>query len=101
MNRGCRQSSWSSARSLWICLSTTVLSATWSTPPERVEDLLARDHPPGVGGKQVQQALLERGQVQLRRTGAHGALQDVDIEVAELDHRHERQRIAVRPAQER
>src|SRR5713226_6761340 len=68
-------------------------------PPQGDEDLLARDHSAGVGRQQVQQALLQRGQLLLRAASPHSAIQDVGLELAQPDHRRERERVAVRPAQ--
>src|SRR6266851_8870807 len=54
-------------------------------PPQRVEDLLARDHSAGVGRQQVQQAVLQRGQLLQRRASPHRGIKDVDLELAQSD----------------
>jgi hypothetical protein len=53
--------------------------------PQRVEDLLAGDHAPSVGRQQVEQALLQARQVQLRGSGVNAAFEDVDLELTDLD----------------
>src|SRR5260221_414033 len=49
----------------------------------------------------VEQALLERRQVQVACPGPHGPIEDVDLEVAELDHWRERDSFAIGPPEHR
>ncbi len=51
-------------------------SAMKSTPPERVESLVAGHHPAGIGGKEGEQILLQPTQVNDRRPGPHLTVQD-------------------------
>ena len=54
--------------------------------PERVEDLLACQHGPGVRGEEIQESLLERREVELvTRSGHHLAVEDIDLEVADRE----------------
>ena len=66
-------------------------------PPQRVEDLLAGDHAPGVGCQQIEQALLQAGQVQLRGVHSYSSLEDVYLELADLDVRAQTERSVCRP----
>ena len=63
------------------------------------EDLVAADDPACVRGEQVEQALLQRGEVQLRRASPHGAVEDVDLQLAQRDPQFARDR--TRPAGDR
>src|SRR5438477_838501 len=47
--------------------------------PQRVQDLLAGNHSASVGRQQVQQALLQRCEMELRATCPYGAVEDVDL----------------------
>jgi hypothetical protein len=69
--------------------------------PQSVEDLLASEHVPGVGGEEVQQRLLERGEVQLVISGEDLSVEHVDLEIADAEARDELSGTAVGPADHR
>ena len=50
--------------------------------PDGVEDLLTRDDASAPAGEQVQQALLDAGQVNDRVAGANHPADDVDLDLA-------------------
>ncbi len=54
-----------------MCRSTTLLSARKSTPHSASRISSRRQHPSGIGREQVEQVLLQPGQVQLGGPGAH------------------------------
>ena len=70
--------------------STMLLSATKSVPQmaSRISSRVTTLS--GATGEQVQQALLDAGQVDDRLAGAHLAVDDVDLHLAELDRRDDR-----------
>jgi hypothetical protein len=61
--------------------------------PERIQNLVARHHLAGLGRQEVEQALLEPGQVQRRCPGPY-LLHDVNLELSERQDRVERDRAA-------
>src|SRR2546428_2393483 len=70
-------------------------------PPERIEDRLAVDGLAGIRRQEIQERLLDRGELQHRRPRADLAIEQVDLEPADLDDRDERDRLAVRAAHQR
>src|SRR4051794_13016780 len=50
--------------------------------PDRVDDLLAGDHPTRPAGKKVEEALLDPAQMDHRSTGPDLAIDDVDLHLA-------------------
>src|SRR5438132_4208791 len=60
--------------------------------PKGVEDLLAGEDAPRVRREKIKQRLLERGEVQLVFAGQDLAVEDIDLELADTQPRHERPR---------
>ena len=54
--------------------------------PEMVQDLIARQDPPGIGRQQIEQAQLQRCQVHVLAVDPHPAVQDVDLQLTEANH---------------
>src|SRR6185295_4642568 len=69
--------------------------------PERVEDLLAREDAPRIRGKEVQQGLLERRQMQLVIACEDLSVEHVDLEIADPKAWHELPGLSVSPADDR
>src|SRR5438105_1728666 len=69
--------------------------------PERVEDRLAAERPPGIRREQVEQCLLYRGEVQDRRSRLHALVEQIELETTHLDDRYERHGHAVRAPHQR
>ena len=69
--------------------------------PERVEDLLAREHAPGIRGEEVQQRLLEGREMQLVIAGEDLPVEHVDLKVADTKAWHELPGLSVRPPDHR
>jgi hypothetical protein len=65
--------------------------------PGGVEDLLAGDRPPAPAREQVEQALLDRAQRHHRMSDPHQPVDDVELDLAELDDRDQRQLRPGRP----
>src|SRR3954447_19401732 len=55
--------------------------------PQRIQDLIARYKLARVGRQQVEQTLLEPRQMELGGSGTHLAVEDVDLDLAESQHR--------------
>src|SRR5829696_4495187 len=56
------------------------------TAPEVVQDLVARQDPPGVGGQQIEQAQLQRCQVHVMAVDPHPVVEDVDLQLTDANH---------------
>ena len=69
--------------------------------PQCVEDLLAAEHAARVRREQVQQCLLERGEVQLVLAGEHLTVENIDLEVSDAQAWHELADLTVSSAQHR
>src|SRR5215213_6020364 len=63
--------------------------------PKRIQDLVARHYLTSMCRQQVEQALLEAREMKLRGPGSDLTLHDVDLDLAELQDRVERDRCAV------
>ena len=68
--------------------------------PQGVHDLIPREHPPGIRRQQVEQALLQGGEVQVRRAGSDLAVENVDLDLSQFDHWIEGRAAAVRSARD-
>jgi len=66
--------------------------------PQPVEDLLPSQNAPGVRSEEVQERLLERGEVHLASLNNQRSVQHVELEIADLQARDELPGIAVGPA---
>src|SRR5215210_1927144 len=63
--------------------------------PERIQDLVTRHHLTSMSCQEIQQALLQPCQVKLHSPGSYLALHDVDLDLAELQDRIDRERLTV------
>lgn len=58
--------------------------------PDGVEDLLSRHQPPAPAGEEVQEGLLDAAEVHHGIAGPDLAVDDVDLDLAELDRGNDR-----------
>ena len=66
--------------------------------PEGVQDLLPRKHAPRIRCEEIQQRLLERGEIEVVVTRHDLAVQYVDLQIADAQPRHELADVAGRSA---
>jgi len=78
-----------------------LLSRNVVRPPQRVENFAAGEYPTSIRRQQIQQTLLQQGQVQLNDPVVHGSVQDVDLQLTQLDRGSEGHGITVGPPNDR
>ena len=69
--------------------------------PDRVEDMPSRHDLPAATRQQVEQALLDSGEIDLRAAGSDEAIHDVDLDLSERDRGDDREIDAQRPSGDR
>src|SRR6185436_1331865 len=69
--------------------------------PQAVQDFIARQQASRIGGEQIEQVLLERGEMQLRLAEPDAMMHDVDLELAQPKDRSEHGGFAIRASHDR
>lgn len=66
--------------------------------PQAVEDLFASHQAARVGRQEIEQALLDRGEMEFAGSRTNATMKDIDLEPAELDRGRERNRRPIGPS---
>lgn len=81
MYRGRRQPFWSLARRFPNVPVNDLAVCHVIDTPQGIHNLVSRQQSPGIGRKQIQEILLQWGQVQLAGAGAHPTIEDIDFKL--------------------